>query len=130
MTGKLAIIRVRGLSGVKKGIADTLMMLRLYRKNNCVVVDDNDNYRGMCNKIKDFVTWGELDGDTMKSLQEKGFKKANIKSEDEKKLNKWVYALQPPRKGYGRKGIKVSFKSGGALGYRGLKINDLIKRMI
>ena len=40
------------------------------------------------------------------------------------------FRLNSPRKGYGRKGIKVSFNEGGALGYRGNKINDLIKRMI
>ena len=30
----------------------------------------------------------------------------------------------------GRKGIKTAFKVGGGLGYRGKKINDLVKRML
>ena len=34
-----------------------------------------------------------------------------------------VFRLHPPRKGY--EGIKRSFKEGGALGYRGEKINEL-----
>ena len=38
-----------------------------------------------------------------------------------------VFRLHPPRKGY--EGIKRSFKEGGALGYRGEKINHLIRRM-
>ena len=46
-----------------------------------------------------------------------------------KKIKK-IFRLNSPKKGYGRKGIKVSFNNGGALDYRGDKINDLIKRMI
>ncbi len=36
--------------------------------------------------------------------------------------------LRPPKHGY--EGIKRHFNDGGALGYRGTKINDLIKRMV
>jgi len=39
-----------------------------------------------------------------------------------------VFRLNPPKKGY--KSIKKSYKEGGALGYRGEKINNLIQRMI
>ena len=40
------------------------------------------------------------------------------------------FRLNPPVKGFDRKGIKVPFSLGGALGYRKEKINDLIKRMV
>ena len=43
---------------------------------------------------------------------------------------KKVFRLKPPSKGFERKGIKMSFKEGGALGYRGEKINELLERMI
>ena len=46
------------------------------------------------------------------------------------KKYKPYFRLNPPRKGFGRKGIKVDFKIGGALGERKEKINDLIKRMM
>ena len=36
--------------------------------------------------------------------------------------------MHPPRKGY--EGILRSLSNGGALGYRGEKVNELIKRMI
>ena len=39
-----------------------------------------------------------------------------------------LFRLTPPRKGY--EGVKRSFQNGGALGYRGAKINDLIQRMM
>jgi large subunit ribosomal protein L30 len=41
---------------------------------------------------------------------------------------KAVFRLHPPEKGY--EGIKRSYRSGGALGYRGSAINELIARML
>ena len=43
---------------------------------------------------------------------------------------KQFFKLNPPRSGFERKGIKVPFSLGGALGYRKNNINDLIKRMV
>lgn len=140
---KLAVVRVRGLTGVRYDIDETLKKLRLYRKNYCVVVPKNAVYLGMIGKIKDYVTWGELDEKTYKDLIEKRkeeFKgrvsdnRGKIKynkfaNADGKKIKK-VFRLNSPRKGYGRKGIKAPFSEGGALGYRGDKINDIMQRMI
>lgn len=114
---KIAAVRIRGVTGIKKEIKDTMKMLRLYKKNSCVILEDNKNYRSMLNKVKDYVTFGEIDDETLKLLEQKKGKKK-------------TYRLHPPRKGYGRKGIKVSFTKSGALGDRKEKINDLLKRMI
>lgn len=141
---KLAVIRVRGLTGVRFDIDATLGKLRLRRRNYCVVVPKNEIYLGMIIKAKDFVTWGEIDESTYKALLDKrqdeykglvSDKKGKIQYHnkfmeiDGKKIKK-VFRLNSPRKGYGRKGIKYAFNAGGALGYRGEKINDLIMRMI
>lgn len=142
-SNKLAAIRVRGIIGVRDRIEDTLNMLRLYRKNYCCVLPNNEIYAGMLKKTKDFITWGEIDDDTFKMLVEKrgeDFKgrendsKGKIKYNDfvvinSKKIKKY-FRLSPPRKGFGRKGIKYPYKNGGALGYRGPKINELIQRMV
>ena len=40
------------------------------------------------------------------------------------------FKLNPPKKGFERKGIKVPFAQGGVLGYRKDKINNLLMRMI
>ena len=141
--GKIAVIRVRGLIGVRHDIDNTLKKLRLYRKNNCVVIPKTGAYVGMVKKIKDYVTWGELDDDTYNSLTDKRSEDYKGEGSDRKgkiKYNKFmdiggkkikkIFRLNSPKIGYGRKGIKVSFKNGGALDYRGDKINDLIKRMI
>ena len=140
---QLAAIRVRGITGVKTKIEDTLNMLRLYKNNYCCVFPNNTIYVGMLKKAKDYITWGEIDDETFRILVEKRGEefhgreadlKGKIKYSDffvigNKKIKK-SFRLNPPRKGFERKGIKYSFQHGGALGYRGEKINDLIKRMI
>ncbi|MBI2135061.1 50S ribosomal protein L30 [Candidatus Woesearchaeota archaeon] len=142
-SGKIAIVRVRGSIDAKNEIDWTLNQLRLYKKNCCVVVPRNDSYAGMVNKVNDYVTWGELDDDTYDLLVEKKGRDYKGKVADKKgkikyngfisvngKTIKKFFRLNSPRKGFGRKGIKIPFGKGGALGYRGEKINDLIKRMV
>ncbi|HDZ35651.1 MAG TPA: 50S ribosomal protein L30, partial [Thermococcus sp.] len=131
-------------------------MLRLHRINHLVLVDDNPSYRGMVQKVKDYITWGEIDAETLARLiRKRGRLIGNRPITDEyvqEKLGmtieefakkvvdgemrltdlpniKPVFRLHPPRGGL--KGSKKrSFKEGGALGYRGEKINDLIERML
>ena len=112
----IAIVRVRGLVGVSGSVERTLQTLKLYRKNYCCTVEQTPEALGMIAKVKDFVTWGELDEETSDLLRKKSDKK--------------FYRLNSPRKGFGRKGIKHHFSRGGALGNRKEKINDLIRRMM
>ena len=154
---KIAVIRLRGLMGVKKDIKDTMKMLRLHNKNHCVVINNSPNYIGMLRKVKDYVTWGEINEKTFKELllnrgrivgkknvdEEYIKEKARISSDEfvkeffnfKKNLKdisgmKLVFRLKPPVRGFERKGIKVPFSMGGALGYRKEKINDLVQRML
>ncbi|MBW3022557.1 uL30 family ribosomal protein [Candidatus Woesearchaeota archaeon] len=116
---KLAVILLSGMIGKSEKLKSTLFMLNLRRKFNCSVVENTKTNIGMVKKVKDYVTYGEIDDETFKLLKEK-------RGDKDKKF----FRLHPPRKGFGRKGVKKSFKEGGALGYRGDKINELIKRMI
>ncbi len=131
--GKLAVVLVRGMVKVIKPVKDTLAMLNLYRKNHCVVVDDTPSYRGMLIKVKDYVTWGKIDDNTFAELVQKRGQLSDGRRKslevNGKKYQRY-FALNPPRKGFGRKGIKRAFKIGGALGDRGEKMNDLVKRML
>ena len=141
--GNIAVIRIKGSSGMKGDVDDTLNMLRLYKKNFCAVVPDNKDYNGMMKKIKDYATWGEISDGMLRELIEKRGEDYKGRETDSKgmirykkffefngKKIKKVFRLNSPKKGYGRKGIKHVFSKGGALGYRGEKINDLIARMI
>lgn len=114
----IAVIRIKGKIDLRKDVKDTLNMLRLYKKHCCVVLKATPNNLGMIKKVKDYVTWGEIDDATLKLLIEK------------REKGKKFFALSPPKGGFERKGIKVSFIAKGALGYRKDKINDLLKRMI
>ena len=148
------VVRVRGSINVKPKIKETMKLMRLNRVNHCVIVPENETYDGMLKIIKDYVTWGEVDVETTelmlessgktsgnaiftkKELKDSSFKtmKALAKNLSEGKVVmrdvpklKPIFRLHPPRKGY--EGVKRSFKEGGALGYRGEKINKLIRRM-
>ncbi len=151
-----AVVRVRGSINVKPDIKRTLSMLRLNRVNHTVVIEKDNSFVGMLERAKDYITWGEIDRETLTGLiKSKGRLEGDkpltddyIKSSTsyssideladaliENKINyrelpniKPIFRLNPPKGGY--EGIKRTFKTGGALGYRGNLINDLIRRMI
>jgi large subunit ribosomal protein L30 len=121
------------------------MMLRLHRINHCVIIPKNHNYEGMLQKARYFITWGEIDGETLEKLVAKRGRFAGDRKvrdlEYAKELAhfmlsgkpaketgiKPVFRLSPPSKGY--ESTKSLYPKG-SLGYRGEKINELIKRMI
>ena len=143
-TGKIAVVRVRGISGVRHDMRKTLRMLRLFRRNNCVVLENTPSNLGMIMKVKDFVTFGEIDDKTYQELVDKRGSDFKGREESSKGVIKYknnfvkvgsrkikpYFRLSPPRGGFERKGTKVSFKNGGVLGYREAKMADLIKKMI
>ena len=152
------VIRVRSDRGVKPKIRDTMAMLNLTRVNHAVLIPDTPAYAGMLHKVKDYVTWGEVDADTVSNLisergrmiGDKSINNKAVKSGSEfstiKALSKAiasgdartsdvkgmkpVFRLHPPRGAKGWGGIKRSFVAGGALGFRGEAITDLVGRMI
>jgi large subunit ribosomal protein L30 len=153
----LAVIRVRGPAKLAASLNDTMKIMRLYKANNCVVVKSTPVYLGMIKKVKDFVTWGEINFDTLKLLLEKkgrvvgnkpltnDYLLKKIKMNFEEFANelmvgknglkdapglKTFFRLDPPKKGFERGGIKKPFSMGGALGYRKEHINELLRRMV
>lgn len=150
----LAVVRLRGSVNVRKEFKDTMKMLRLKNVNNCVVVPDDPSYRGMIKKVKDYVTFGELDYDTFVAMLKKRGRVEGNKRLDENTVAetgygnieqlakeifdgkvdmskvpklKTVFKLTPPSRGF--KSTKTHYPKGD-LGYRGQAINELIERMI
>ncbi|MEM4239687.1 MAG: uL30 family ribosomal protein [Candidatus Woesearchaeota archaeon] len=115
---KIAIVRVRGKARVRGDIERALEQLNLRRRHHATIVEESPSTIGQLNKVRSFVTWGPVSAEAEKSMAPR-----------KRGEGRW-YALQPPRKGYGRKGIKLPFKVGGALGNRGEKINELLMRMV
>lgn len=149
----IGVVRVRGSIGVSKDIKETLKRLNLNACNQLSLVKEEN--KGMVSMAKNYVSFGEIDSDTLALVLEKrgrllGDRKISKdflqknKFKDFKEMAssviggksledfgvKRVFRLKPPRKGFERKGIKKQFSIGGALGYRGKKINELIKKMV
>ena len=122
----LALVRIRGEIGISKEIRDTLDMLKLHKRNFCSIYKATPSVVGMVQKAKDYITWGEIDEPVLKKLIET---RGQPNPKDNTRT-KSFFRLNSPKKGYGRKGIKKPFSTGGALGNRGEKINDLLKRML
>lgn len=155
---RIAVIRTRGKVHVREDIESTMKLMNLNRINHCVVIDNKPQYLGMIKKVKDYVTWGEINPEMfVKLLKKRGRLNGDKKITDEyiaentkqKTIEKFansfmefkselkdihelnpVFRLRPPKKGYERKGIKQPYSQGGVLGYRGEKINELLERMI
>ena len=131
-----------------------MKMLRLNAPNNCVIVPETADYKGMLQKVKDLITWGEIDRKVLldmvkKRLRLKGNKRitedslksitglnyegfvdslleGKVRIKDFSQLQA-VFKLTPPSKGFNS--VKEYYPKGD-LGYRGKEINELIERMI
>lgn len=152
----IAVVRIRGTIRAPKQVRETFQMLHLTRNNHAVLIDNRPSYLGMLKTVQNFITWGEVSKEIVnmlimergrlagnKKLTEEYTQKAGYRSLEElaeavfsclveySKLPSVhpVFNLHPPTKGYKGK-IKKGYGVGGELGYRGEKINELIKRMI
>jgi len=131
-------------------------MLNLTRNNYAVLIDDRPSFLGMLKTAQNFITWGDASKEIVDLIiKKKGRLAGNKKITDEyapkagfKSLREiaeavfncsveyWklpniqpIFKLHPPTKGFKGK-IKKGYGMGGELGYRGEKINELLKRMI
>ncbi len=148
-----AIVRLRGEVNLRPEIKDTLAMLHIHRVNHCVVVKEDPHYRGMIQKVKDYVAWGKIDDDTLAMLLERRgrlsanrrlteqYLKENTPYSSFKELAtainsgsailkdlqiKPIFRLHPARKGL--RTTKKTAQQGGDLGFHP-DLTDLIKRM-
>jgi ribosomal protein L30/L7E len=108
-----AAVRIRGSVKVRKDIADTLEQMGLKKVNAMSIFNENPVNKGMILKAEHFVAWGEISQDLLMKLGVNGEKRG--------------LGLKPAKGGL--KAIKKRYPKGD-LGYRGDKINELIKKMI
>jgi len=148
------VIRIRGTPGLRREVRGTLKLLRLDAVNRCVLIPETPTYKGMLQKVKDVVTWGEVEKEVLvrllnKRLRLKGNKKIDesslkqltgytyeqladelmsgkIRLKDLEKIEPF-FRLHPPSKGF--KNVKQAWPEGD-LGYRGKEINNLLDRML
>jgi len=152
----IAVIRVRGHAKIQYTAVDTLNQMKLNRPNHCVLLPQTTTTKGMLQKVKDYVTWGEVNHELIARLLHqrgqimggdrltdayikenskftsilsfaKALDKGEAKMTDVRGL-KPVIRLPPPRQGY--ESTRKTFNDHGALGYRGDKVEKLIERML
>ena len=150
------VVRVRGSVHSKHEIGETLRFLHLSRPNHATVLPEEPSFRGMLMRVQGYITWGEADEETVRLLLASRGRtpagtpvaapasKATAATDgpDAAALAKTVLAgglpraegvrplfrLHPPKGGW--RSTKKPFALGGALGYRGRAINDLVRRMM
>jgi large subunit ribosomal protein L30 len=143
------VVRVRGTIHAKHEISETLTFLHLTRANHATVVPESASYRGMLFRVQGYVTWGEADAETVRLLVEhRGMApdgsaiRASPEAQETSRLAEAVardgvvqakglrplFRLKAPRGGW--RSTKRPYARGGALGYRGPAINELVRRMV
>jgi len=140
------VVRVRGTIHARHDIVETLHHLHLNRPNHATVLPENPVMRGMLTRVQGYVTWGEADAATLGALLEArgettdgGRLAAGAETTEIAKAVadlgllaadglKPLFRLRAPKGGW--RSTKKPFARGGALGYRGAKINELVRRML
>jgi large subunit ribosomal protein L30 len=151
-----AVIRLRGVQNINPKTKDTLKYMRVNRVNHAVILPETPITKGMLQVAKDFITWGEIDAKTLSAVikargrvvGDKPLTDAHVaknspfktiddlaaaivagkfRYQDVKDI-KPIFRLHPAFKGI--EGVKRSVQAGGALGYRGPGINELLGRML
>jgi large subunit ribosomal protein L30 len=140
------VVRVRGTIHARRDITETLRYLHLTRPNHATVLPQDPEVRGMLIKVQGYVTWGEAEPETVgRLLENRGETVDGQRVPAGKELPeltrhvtdgglraagglKPLFRLKAPRGGW--RSTKKPFARGGALGYRGPKINELVLRMM
>ena len=149
----LAVVRIGGQAGLRKDVKNTLKMLKLDAVHNCVILPNTPDYKGMVEKVKNHVAYGEIDKQTLVEVLRKRLRSSDnekitdlkpltghnsheeladdllsgkVKLSQFKKLQPVIH-LTSPSKGF--KSTKSQYPEGD-LGYRGNEIKSLLERMI
>lgn len=138
----IAIIRIAGKVKIKKKVEETLSRLRLKRKYVCVLINKEDKVKmGMLKKVKDHVSYGEIEkGVLIRLIEKRGKREDKGKIENAEKIVAGIekgkkldeeglkpfFRLHPPRGGL--KSSRKHFPRG-VLG-KNKEINKLIERML
>lgn len=138
----IAIVRITGKVKINREIEETLFKLRLRKKYVCILVSDKDKPKmGMLNKVKNYVSYGEIEkGMLIRLIEKRGKRKDKKEIKDEEKIAEEIekgksmeelglkpfFRLHPPKGGL--KSSKEHYPKG-VLG-KNKEINKLIERML
>ncbi len=134
------LIRITGMVNMTEDAENNLSRLRLRRKYVCTIIEETREIKGMIQKARNFIAYGEIDKPTLIELIKLRGKSLNNKKIDAEKVAEMIlknksfdnaeikpfFRLHPPRKGINS---KEHFPRG-VLGDNKEKINKLIRRML
>ena len=106
MADMIAAVKIRGNVDVPKPVQDTMTNLGLVKRNQIVLYEDDDSIKGMMNKAKDYITYGQISDEVVEMLEERS----------DEVGHGTVISATPPSKGF--KNTKKGFSQGGSLGKR------------
>ena len=155
MAKAFLVVRISGQADVPYLEVTTITLLKLEKKYRATIIPEKDNTVGMLRKIQHYVSWQEIDIETVKELLDKKARKSGYKkitneditsigfaSIDElatalaegktslsklKPLKPW-FALDPPRHGF-KRSTKKLYGQKGVLGYN-KELSVIVKRMM
>ena len=155
MAKAFLVVRISGQADVPYWAVTTMTLLKLEKKYRATIIPEKDNTVGMLRKIQHYVSWQEIDIETVKELLDKKARKSGYKkvtneditsigftSIDElatslaegktslsklKPLKPW-FALAPPRHGF-KRSTKKLYGQKGVLGYN-KELSVIVKRMM
>lgn len=113
----IAAVKIRGNVDVPQPVKDTMTNLGLRNRNEIRLYEDTESVRGMLNKAKDYIAYGEISEETVEMLEERY---NNVETGN-------TISAKPPSKGF--KNTRRNVNQGGSLGNHG-EIDDLIQRMV
>ena len=148
------IVRVRGTIHSRHDVVETLHHLHLTRANHATILPEAPSVGGMLTRVQGYVTWGEADPGTIELLlrargetvQGEPLTDTNVgdalRAKDLPEVTRRIaeagmprvaglkplFRLKAPKGGW--RSTKRAYSLGGALGYRGRAINDLVRRMV
>ena len=155
MAKAFLVVRISGQADVPYWAVTTMTLLKLEKKYRATIIPEKDNTIGMLRKIQHYVSWQEIDIETVKELLDKKARKSGYKkvtneditsigftSIDElatslaegktslsklKPLKPW-FALDPPRHGF-KRSTKKLYGQKGVLGHN-KELSVIVKRMM
>ena len=155
MAKAFLVVRISGQADVPYWAVTTMKLLKLEKKYRATIIPEKDNTIGMLRKIQHYVSWQEIDIETVKELLDKKARKSGYKkitneditsigftSIDElatslaegktslsklKPLKPW-FALDPPSHGF-KRSTKKLYGQKGVLGYN-KELSVIVKRMM
>ena len=155
MAKAFLVVRISGQADVPYWAVTTMTLLKLEKKYRATIIPEKDNTLGMLRKIQHYVSWQEIDIETVKELLDKKARKSGYKkvtneditsigfaSIDElatalaegktslsklKPLKPW-FALDPPKHGF-KRSTKKLYGQKGVLGHN-KELSVIVKRMM